>query len=225
MKITEWPSQERPRERLINHGAHSLSDTELLAIFLRTGNKQLNVLDLARFLLNDFSGLKPLLEADHKTFTQYSGLGLAKYCQLQASLELSKRYLRQKLKLEQGFTCPEDVKLYLKSLLSHATREQFLVLFLNTQNQLIYEEVLFQGSLNSAQVHPRIIVEKAIQHHAASVILAHNHPSGHIQPSESDKAITQKIMQALQLIEITILDHIIVGSCDCYSFAEHGLIL
>ncbi|NVK22504.1 MAG: DNA repair protein RadC [Kangiellaceae bacterium] len=224
MKIMEWPLQERPRERLLRDGAHSLSDAELLAIFLRTGTRQLNVVDLARHLLNDFSGLRPLLEANQATFTEYPGLGTAKYCQLQASLELSKRYLQQKLQLGQGFTNPDEVKSYLKSLLSHEKREQFVVLFLNNQHQLLSTEVLFSGTLNSAEVHPRVIAEKALHYHAAAVILAHNHPSGVLEPSESDKHITQQIVAALKLLDIRVLDHIIVAGNQCYSFAERGLL-
>lgn len=220
----EWPLQERPRERLLRDGAHSLSDAELLAIFLRTGTRQLNVVDLARHLLNDFSGLRPLLEANQATFTEYPGLGTAKYCQLQASLELSKRYLQQKLQLGQGFTNPDEVKSYLKSLLSHEKREQFVVLFLNNQHQLLSTEVLFSGTLNSAEVHPRVIAEKALHYHAAAVILAHNHPSGVLEPSESDKHITQQIVAALKLLDIRVLDHIIVAGNQCYSFAERGLL-
>lgn len=224
MKIMEWPAQERPRERLLRDGAHSLSDAELLAIFLRTGTRQLNVVDLARHLLNDFAGLKPLLEADQELFTQYPGLGTAKFCQLQASLELSKRYLQQKLQLGHGFTNPDEVKSYLKSLLSHEKREQFVVLFLNNQHQLLSSETLFSGTINSAEVHPRIVAEKALHYHASAVILAHNHPSGLLEPSQADKNITQHIVNALKLLDIRVLDHIIVAHEQCYSFAEYGLI-
>lgn len=224
MKIMEWPHQERPRERLLRDGAASLSDAELLAIFLRTGTRNINVVDLSRHLLKEFGGLRPLLEANQETFSEQPGMGSAKFCQLQASLELSKRYLQQKLELNQSFSNPDDVKQFLSSLLSHHKREQFIVLFLNNQHQLLLHETLFQGTINSAEVHPRVVVEKALSYHAAAVILAHNHPSGCIDPSPSDRHITDKIQQALQLMDIRTLDHIIVAQNQCYSFAEHGLI-
>lgn len=224
MKIMEWPQQERPRERLLAQGAANLSDAELLAIFLRTGTKKLNVVDLARYLLHDFRGLKYLLEADFDTFKQYPGLGSAKFCQLQASLELSKRYLKQSLELERAFTNPDQVKLYLKTLLSQQKREQFLVLFLNSQHQLLHSEVLFHGTINSAEVHPRVVVEKALSHHAAAVILSHNHPSGEPTPSDADQALTQQLIKALKLLDIKVLDHIIIAQSHSYSFAEHGIL-
>lgn len=224
MKIMEWPQQERPRERLMKHGAGSLSDAELLAIFLRTGTKNHNVVDLSRHLLKEFGGLRQLLEADLSNFTKQPGMGNAKYCQLQASLELSKRYLQQRLQQNQSFTSPEDVKQFLSSLLSHHKREQFVVLFLNNQHQLLVQETLFQGTINSSEVHPRVVVEKALSYHAAAVILAHNHPSGCLEPSPSDRHITDRIQQALTLVDIRTLDHIIIAQNQSYSFAEHGLL-
>lgn len=224
MKIMEWPTHERPRERLISSGAASLSDAELLAIFLRTGTKNLNVVDLSRFLLNDFKGIRPLLDANLKSFCQFPGLGTAKYCQLQAALELSRRYLQQSLSHESCFSNPSEVTLYLKSLLSHHKREQFLVLFLNAQHKLIKHEILFQGTINSAEVHPRVVIEKALEYNCAAVILSHNHPSGCVEPSPADREITQKLTKALDLVDIRTLDHIIVGQGQSYSFAEHGLL-
>lgn len=224
MKIMEWPRGERPRERLLTQGAANLSDAELLAIFLRTGTKKLNVVDLARYLLHDFQGLKPLLEADFKTFNRYPGLGSAKFCQLQACLELSKRYLQQSLELEQAFTNPSTVKQYLKSLLAHHKREHFYLLLLNNQHQLIASELLFTGTINSSEVHPRIVVESALNHQAAAVIFAHNHPSGNPDPSDSDIALTKQLKKALNLVDIRSLDHIIVGHSKTYSFAENGLL-
>ncbi|MRX27624.1 DNA repair protein RadC [Kangiella sp. HZ709] len=224
MRIMEWPSSERPRERLLTQGAANLSDAELLAIFLRTGTKKLNVVDLARYLLHDFRGIKPLLEADFKTFNSYPGLGSAKFCQLQACLELSKRYLEQSFELEQAFTNPGQVQLYLKSLLSNKQREHFYLLLLNNQNQLIRSKLLFKGTINSAEVHPRIVVESALNNHASAVIFAHNHPSGVASPSDSDISLTQQLKKALKLVDIRTLDHIIVAHSKTYSFAEHGLI-
>ncbi|GAA4358369.1 RadC family protein [Kangiella marina] len=224
MKIMEWPQQERPRERLLKQGAASLSDAELLAIFLRTGTKNRNVVDLSRHLLREFGGLRQLLEASLADFTQQPGMGNAKYCQLQASLELSKRYLQQSLQQNQSFSSPDEVKHFLTSLLSHHKREQFVVLFLNNQHQLLVQETLFQGTINSAEVHPRVVVEKALSYHSAAVILAHNHPSGCLEPSPSDRHITDRIQQALQLVDIRTLDHIIIAQNQSYSFVENGLI-
>ncbi len=224
MKIMEWPKQERPRERLLTQGCAHLSDAELLAIFLRTGTRKLNVVDLARYLLHDFGGLKALLEADFSTFKRYPGLGTAKFCQLQATLELSKRYLEQSLELEQAFTNPEQVKSFLKCQLSNQKREQFLVLFLNNQHQLLHSEVIFQGTINSSEVHPRIVVEKALAYQAAAVIFSHNHPSGLVEPSTADRQLTKQLAKALDLVDIRVLDHIIIAHSKCYSFAEHGIL-
>lgn len=224
MKIMEWPKQERPRERLLSRGAASLSDAELLAIFLRTGTKELNVVDLARYLLHDFNGLTSLLDADFETFNRYPGLGTAKFCQLKASIELCKRYLEQDLQDQQAFTNPEKVKLFLKSLLSQKSREHFMLLLLDSQNQLISHKTLFKGTLNSAEVHPRIVVETALSQKANALILAHNHPSGKIEPSPADRAITNQLQKALALVDIKILDHIIIGKNRAYSFAEHGIL-
>lgn len=224
MKIMEWPQGERPRERLLTQGADNLSDAELLAIFLRTGTKKLNVVDLARYLLHDFQGLKPLMEADFATFNSYPGLGSAKFCQLQACLELSKRYLEQSLELEQAFTNPTSVKQYLKSILSSRKREHFYLLLLNNQHQLINTELLFKGTINSAEVHPRIVVETAIKQQASAVIFAHNHPSGNPNPSDADIELTKQLKKALKLVDIRTLDHIIVAHSKTYSFAEHGLL-
>ncbi|AOE49109.1 RadC family protein [Kangiella sediminilitoris] len=224
MKIMEWPQQERPRERLLRDGANSLSDAELLAIFLRTGTRGYNVVELSRHLLNHFGGLRQLLEVNLKEFSNLPGMGVAKFCQLQASLELSKRYLQQSLNLEQTFSNPDQVKQLLSMELSHLKREQFMVLFLNNQHQLLAQETLFQGTINSSEVHPRVVVEKALGYHAAAVILAHNHPSGCIDPSPSDRHITEKLRQALELMDIRTLDHIIIAHNKSYSFAEHGLL-
>ncbi|NVK22997.1 MAG: DNA repair protein RadC [Kangiellaceae bacterium] len=224
MKIMEWPQGERPRERLMTQGADNLSDAELLAIFLRTGTKKLNVVDLARYLLHDFQGLKPLLEADFQTFNSYPGLGSAKFCQLQACLELSKRYLQQSLELEQAFTNPKTVKDYLKCLMAQHKREHFYLLLLNSQHQLIHSELLFQGTINSSEVHPRVVVETALKYQAAAVIFSHNHPSGNPNPSDADINLTKQLKKALNLVDIRTLDHIIVAQSKTYSFAEHGLL-
>ena len=224
--LKNWPSAERPREKLLALGAASLSDAELLAIFLRTGVKGCNVVDLSRNLLVSFGSLANVFRANQKEFCQHHGLGSAKYVQLQACLEMSKRYLAEKL-VQQGsaITSSQVTKDYLASELRNETREVFAVLFLDNQHQVLKFERLFLGTLNAAAVYPRVVVEQALAHHAAAVILCHNHPSGIAEASVADKHITQKLEQALQLIDVKVLDHMIIAGNQCYSFAEHGEII
>lgn len=224
--LKSWPSSERPREKLLTLGAASLSDAELLAIFLRTGVKGCNVVDLSRNLLLNFGSLANVFRANQQEFCQQHGLGNAKYVQLQACLEMSKRYLAEQL-VQQGYalTSSQATRDYLTSELRHETREVFAVLFLDNQHQVLKFERLFFGTLNAATVYPRVVVEQAIKHHAAAVILAHNHPSGVAEASIADKHITQKLEQALQLIDVRVLDHMIIAGHQCYSFAEHGEIV
>lgn len=221
--LKDWPESERPREKLVNLGAFSLSDAELLAIFLRTGVKGCNVVDLARQLLSSFGSLAAIFSASQQDFCARRGLGTAKYVQLQACLEMSKRYLAENLK-ETGcaLTSSQATRDYLLSELRLETREIFAVLFLDNQHHVLTFERLFFGTLNAAAVYPRIVVEKALKHHAAAVILTHNHPSGIAEASLADKQITERLIQALQLIEVRVLDHIIVAGNQCYSFAEHN---
>lgn len=221
--LKNWPSAERPREKLLTLGSGSLSDAELLAIFLRTGVKGCNVVDLSRNLLVNFGSLANVFRANKAEFCSHHGLGSAKYVQLQACLEMSKRYLAEQL-VQQGsaITSSQATKDYLASELRNETREVFAVLFLDNQHQVLKFKRLFFGTLNAAAVYPRVVVEQALTHHAAAVILAHNHPSGIAEASIADKQITQKLEQALQLIDVKVLDHMIVAGNQCYSFAEHG---
>lgn len=222
MSITDWPKQERPREKLLMRGAQSLSDAELLAIFLRTGIKGKTALDLARDLLNTFGGFRKLLSATQKTFCQFRGLGLAKYAQLQASLEMSQRYLQETLPKRSILTNAKQTQTYLKAKLRDYPHEVFACLFLDNRHRIIHYEELFQGTIDQATVHPREVVKKALAHNAAAVILAHNHPSGSIQPSEQDKHLTKHLQQALALVDIRVLDHIIIGEDQACSLAERG---
>lgn len=221
--LKKWPSNERPREKLLKQGAESLSDAELLAIFLRTGVKGCNVVDLSRRLLLNFGSLANVFRATQTEFCQQHGLGSAKYVQLQACLEMSKRYLAEQL-TQQGsaLTSSKATRDYLISELRHETREVFAVLFLDNQHQVLVFERLFFGTIDAAAVYPRIVVEQALKHHAAAVILAHNHPSGIAEASIADKQITCKLEQALQLVDIRVLDHMIIAGPQCYSFAENG---
>ncbi|GHG76860.1 UPF0758 protein [Alishewanella longhuensis] len=222
MAITDWPLAERPREKLLEQGAAALSDAELLAIFLRTGIAGIDAVSLARQLLQQFGGLKPLLAASQSEFCQARGLGEAKYVQLQAVLELSRRFLQQQLQRETVFSEPELVRKYLSHLLSHEQREVFMVLYLDNQHRMICAEPLFQGTIDASPVYPRIVVQRALKHNAAAVILAHNHPSGVAEPSRADRAITERLTQAMALVDIRVLDHFVVGDAEVVSFAERG---
>lgn len=213
-----------PREKLLYYGSEALSDQELLAIFLRTGIKGCPVMILAQQVLQHFGSLRALLNADQQVFCSMKGLGITQFIQLQASKEMTKRYLKQELQRELRFNEPDKVRLYLQTELESYQREVFLVLFLDNQHRLIKSEEMFLGSINSASIHPREIVKTALEYNAAALILAHNHPSGIADPSESDRQITAKICQACDLIEVRVLDHFIIGQGCCRSFCELGWI-
>lgn len=224
MRITDWPAAERPREKLLERGAEALSDAELLAIFLRTGVTGLSAVDLARQLLADFGGLRPLLEANREEFCRGKGLGDAKYVQLQAVLEMARRHLAEALQRTDALCSPRAVRDYLSAQLRHRRREVFCCLYLDSQHRVIAFEELFEGTINAASVYPREVVQAALQKGAAAVILAHNHPSGVSEPSQADIWITERLTQALELVDIKVLDHMIVGEGEALSFAEQGLI-
>lgn len=224
MAITDWPTNERPRERLLKNGAHTLSDAELLAIFLRTGCIGKSAVDLARELLLQFNGLRPLLEADKDTFCQARGLGDASFAQLQAVLEMARRHLVESLKKGISLNCALDVKQYLTAKLRHKKREVFSALFLDNQHRLICYEELFQGTINCAHIHPREVITQAMDCNAAAIILAHNHPSGHANASYADRRVTEDIKQLLDILEIKLLDHMVIGDGCITSFAEMGWI-
>ena len=225
MPITDWPDDERPREKLMARGPESLSDAELLAIFLRTGIKGKTAVDLARDLISDFGSLRALLASDFERFTQSPGLGMAKYTQLQAVLEMSRRHLEETLKRGEAITSPTLTRRYLTSRLRGYAHEVFACLFLDNQHRVIDYEELFRGTIDGASVYPREVVKTALAKNAAAIIFAHNHPSGVAEPSEADRMITQRLKQALNLVDIRVLDHIIIGDgADTYSFAENGLL-
>ena len=225
MAITDWPEGERPREKLLQRGAASLSDAELLAIFLRTGVRGKSAVDLARELLNHFGGLRPLLDADHGQFCAAKGLGDAKFAQLQAVLEMSSRHLQAQLERESALTSPQLTRNYLSSRLRSYPHEAFGALYLDNQHRIIHFEILFTGTIDGASVHPREVVRAALRHNAAAIIFAHNHPSGVAEPSRSDQSITQQLQQALSLIDVRVLDHIIIGDgTTTTSMAERGLL-
>lgn len=224
MAIRDWPAAERPREKLLLRGATALSDAELLAIFLRTGVAGLSAVDLARQLIDDFGGLRPLLEADCKNFCRHKGLGVAKYVQLQATLELGRRHLLATLQRGDALNSPEDTRRFLAARLRGYGHEVFAALFLDTRHRVIAFEELFNGTIDGASVHPREVVKRALSHNAAALILAHNHPSGVAEPSRADESITRRLKEALALVEIRVLDHLVVGDGEIVSLAERGLI-
>jgi DNA repair protein RadC len=223
MAITDWPEGERPREKLLGRGAASLSDAELLAIFLRTGVVGKSAVDLARELLNKFGSLTQLFAASQEEFCEVHGLGEAKYVQLQAIKEMSLRGLKEELQRGDALNSPRAVRDYLQLLLGARQQEVFLVLFLDTQHRVIASEELFHGTLSQTSVYPREVVKRALAHNAAAVILAHNHPSGVAEPSQSDQLLTDALKQALNLVDVRVLDHFIVGTGTILSFAERGL--
>jgi DNA repair protein RadC len=222
MAITDWPLQERPRERLLVHGAATLSDAELLAIFLRTGIRGKTAVDLARDLVTQFGSLRGLLSSSQQEFCQQHGLGIAKFTQLQAVLEMARRYLYETLQNTDSIKNPEDVRNYLITRLRAYPHEVFACLFLDNRHRVISFEEITHGSLNSAFVHPREVVKRALSQNAAAVVLAHNHPSGVTEPSRADRELTQHMKKALELVDVRLLDHIIVGEGPCVSLAELG---
>lgn len=224
MSIAKWPIAERPREKLLSLGPAALSDAELLAIFLRTGCVGKSAVDLARELLQEFGGLRPLLEASQTEFCRGPGLGNAKYAQLQAVLEMARRHLSASLQTGNALTSPDLVRQYLSARLRHHQREVFAVLFLDNQHRLITYAELFHGTIDSASVYPREVVKEALARNAAAIILAHNHPSGVAEPSQADRRITERIQAALELVDIRVLDHMVVGDSEVVSFAERGFL-
>lgn len=224
MPIIDWPEAERPREKLLQRGATALTDAELLAIFLRTGTQGVTAIDLAYNLLNDFSSLRNLFNAELDDFSRTKGIGPAKYVQLQAVLEMSKRYLRETLEKQDIIANPEDTRQYLKSQLRDKPYEVFAALFLDNRHQIIKFEELFRGTIDGASVYPREVVKKALEQNAAALIIAHNHPSGVAEPSSADERITLRLKDALGLVDIRLLDHLIIGDGEIVSLAERGVL-
>lgn len=224
MAITDWPEGERPREKLMQQGAGTLSDAELLAIFLRVGVTGKSAVDLARDLLNRFGSLNGIFAAGLDEITQVHGMGSSKYVQLQAIFEMSRRALAEQMQLRDVLTSPQQVRDYLCLKLGGLTREVFVVLFLDAQNRVLAQEEMFSGTLTQTSVYPREVVKRALHHNAASVILAHNHPSGVAEQSRADEMLTTALKQALALVDIRVLDHFVIAGNSTLSFAELGLL-
>ena len=224
MPITDWPANERPREKLIQRGAGALSDAELLAIFLRVGIPGKSAVDLARDLLARFGALGALCAASAEDFCALPGMGPAKFTQLQAVMEMARRALAEEISSGDVFDSPDSVRAWLRLKLGRLEHEVFVVVLLDAQNRLIRAETLFRGTLTQTSVYPREIVKLALRYNAASLILAHNHPSGCTEPSDADHALTRSLRDALALIDVRILDHFVVGHSGVSSFAERGWI-
>lgn len=225
MPIRDWPEQERPRERLLKHGAAALSDAELLAIFLRVGVKGKSAVDLGRQLCARFGSLRRLLDAEEGEFTDVPGIGPAKLAQLRAVLEMARRTLHEEVTAKQFFAAPAAVRDWLRLKLAQLPHECFVAIWLDAQHRLLADEELFRGTLTQTAVYPRELVKRALSLNAAAVIFAHNHPSGAAEPSRADEALTMALKQALAMVDVKVLDHFIVaGNAAPMSFAERGML-
>jgi len=224
MAIHDWPLAERPREKLLEHGAQALSNAELLAVFFGSGARGGSAVDLARELLGEFGSLRELLNADRQRALRGRGLGPARYCMLQAALELSRRHYRETLSIGPALSSPDTARGFLLAQLRDRPYEVFCCLHLDARHRLIAFEELFRGTIDGATVHPREVVRQTLVRNSAAVIFAHNHPSGVAEPSHADELITQRLRDALALVDVRVLDHLIVGEDRCMSFAERGLL-
>jgi DNA repair protein RadC len=224
MSIADWPTGERPREKLLQRGPSALSDAELLAIFLRTGVVGKSAVDLARDVLAHFNTLTRLFAAGEREFCDIHGMGQAKYAQLQAVLEMSRRALQEEMRAGDALNSPGAVRDYLHLLLRARQQEVFIAIFLDAQHRVISAEELFQGTLTQTSVYPREVVKRALHHNAAAAIFAHNHPSGVAEPSDSDRLLTDALKQSLLTVDVRVLDHFIVAGAGCLSFAEKGML-
>jgi DNA repair protein RadC len=223
-KISEWPRSERPREKLLDRGVQALSDAELLAVVIGVGTRRRNVLELARSHIAAFGSLRELLNAERPRWADKEGVGDARFAALQAVLELARRHLLEPMKVGSALAAPDATRKFLLAHLRDRPYEVFCCLYLNGRHRLIAFEELFRGTTDSAQVHIKEVMRQAIAHNATAVILAHNHPSGVAEPSEADEAITRRLRDALALMDVRVLDHVIVGDGGCFSFSEHGLL-
>jgi DNA repair protein RadC len=221
MAINDWPEQDRPRERLVREGAQALSNPELLAIFLRVGVRGKSAVELGQDMLRHFGSLHDLFHSSLEDFSKVNGLGLAKYAQLQAVLELARRAGAEEFS-RLSLCSPDAVKAYLRSKFGCQPHESFVVLFLDVKNRLIDSQEMFTGTLTHTSVYPREVVKAALRRNAAGVMLAHNHPSGVCEPSDADLRLTNALVQALALIDVRVLDHFVVAGSHVHSFAENG---
>jgi DNA repair protein RadC len=224
MSMVQPPLSERPRERFFAHGAQALSDAELLALFLGSGARGRGALEVARDLLARFGRVSRLLSAANGDLRAVRGVGPAKSAQIAAVMELASRALAEEMRARDSLTSPAAVRGFLRLKMQHLGHEVFYGVFLDAQNRVIAAEELFRGTLTQTSVYPREVLKRALVHNAASLILAHNHPSGVAEPSLQDQALTRTLAEALALVDIKVLDHFIVAPGACLSFAERGLI-
>ncbi|HSN71277.1 MAG TPA: DNA repair protein RadC [Steroidobacteraceae bacterium] len=224
MSIRDWPAHDRPREKLLRLGASALTDAELVAIVLRTGVAGRSAVDLARELLVEFRSLRGLLSADRGRICSARGFGPAGYAQLQAALEIARRHYQEQMQNGPALANPRATREFLHMRLRDLEHEVFCCLYLDNRHRVIAFEELFRGTIDGASVHPREVVKRALTRNAAALILAHNHPSGIAEPSQADELITRRLKEALALVEIRVVDHLVVGDGNCVSFAERGLL-
>lgn len=224
MTIRDWPEQERPREKLLAHGAGRLTDAELLAVLFGTGCRGRSAVDVGGSLIREFGSLRNLLTADRGRCSRTPGLGARRYGLLQAALELSRRHYQQEVALQPLLDSPAATRVFLVAKLRDLPFEVFCALFLDNRHRLIACDELFRGTIDGASVHPREVVRQALARNAAAVIFAHNHPSGVAEPSQADELITLRLKDALGLVDIRVLDHLIVGDSRCVSLAERGVL-
>jgi DNA repair protein RadC len=224
MSIRDWPNLERPREKLLELGPAALSEAELLAIVIRSGRRGVSALDLARNLLKESGSLRALLSAEPQDFCRHFGVGSVCYAELQAALELARRHFREALQTGPGLSCARATHQFLIAQLRDLRYEVFCCLYLDNHHRLIAFDELFRGTIDGASVYPREVVKQALARHAAAVIVAHNHPSGVAEPSQADELITRRLKEALALVDIRLVDHLIVGDGQCVSLAEKGLL-
>lgn len=222
--IKDWPVSERPREKLLRKGPQALSDAELVALFVRSGTRDRNAVDLARSAIVTTGGLRGLLELGREDLCRLPGFGPARYVELQACLEIGRRHLATPLDRGKPIASPGDTTRFLTSKLRHLPFETFTCLFLDNRHRVIEFEEMFRGTIDGAKVYAREVVRRALEHNAAAVIFAHNHPSGLAEPSKADLILTDSLVSALGLVEVRVLDHFIIGDGECVSFAERGLI-
>jgi DNA repair protein RadC len=224
MLLKDLPEDARPREKLLARGPGALSDAELLALLLRTGMRGKNALQLGQELVDKFGGVAGLLHTGVEALNDIKGLGPAKRAEIVAVLELARRALAEQLKEKTLFATPQAVRDYLQLQLGSRPHEIFAVLFLDSQHRLIVLEEMFRGTLTQTSVYPREVVVRALALNAASVVLAHNHPSGTAKPSRADEALTQTLKAALSLVDVRVLDHFVVTASQAVSMAELGLL-
>ena len=224
MAINDWPASERPQEKLLSRGAEALSDAELLALFIRSGTPGKTAIDIGRDLLGRFGGLRQVLLAEQSTLCATPGCGPARFATIQGALELGRRFLDQTLRKQGPLSSPSQAADFLTHQLRDRKREIFAVIYLDTRHQVIDYEELFQGTLNGATVHPREVVRSALFHNASALIIAHNHPSGIAEPSESDTTLTRRLRESLNLVDIRLLDHLVIGDGEFVSMSDRGLI-